>query len=117
MSVSMLVRGRNKLSVTLNLKVRHHNPKLVDTSLSGFGAQGGPGSGKAAPLFGVIGTVAALLQADVLELTASTRSPGVAQGPCIAVCTSSTSARTEHDTSTTPGTCRAADTDASAWLR
>jgi crotonobetainyl-CoA:carnitine CoA-transferase CaiB-like acyl-CoA transferase len=133
MSVSMLVRGRNKLSVTLNLKdprsapvfqdlvrradvlvenyspgvtgrlgidyaaVRELNPRLVYTSISGFGAQGGPGSGKAmdsiiqalsgvmmtagepdegpvrfglpigdllAPLFAVIGTVSALLQAE-----------------------------------------------------
>ena len=84
MSVSMLVRGRNKLSVTLNLKhpagrevfgdlVRHAdvvvenfsagvtqrlgidhafaaavNPRIVYTSISGFGAQGGgPGAGKA----------------------------------------------------------------------
>ncbi|MFF5987160.1 CaiB/BaiF CoA transferase family protein [Prauserella flavalba] len=133
MSVSMLVRGRNKQSVTLNLKnpralavfadlvrdadvvvenyspgvtqrlgidyaaVRELNPKIVYTSISGFGAQGGPGSGKAmdsiiqalsgvmmtagepdegpvrfglpvgdmlAPLFAVIGTVSALLQAE-----------------------------------------------------
>ncbi|NKQ51345.1 CoA transferase [Amycolatopsis sp. K13G38] len=133
MSVSMLVRGRNKLSVTLDLKnprghavfadlvrdadvvvenyspgvtrrlgidypaVRTLNPKIVYTSISGFGAQGGPGSGKAmdsiiqalsgvmmtagepdegpvrfglpvgdmlAPLFAVIGTVSALLQAE-----------------------------------------------------
>ncbi|WP_020418927.1 CaiB/BaiF CoA-transferase family protein [Amycolatopsis sp. ATCC 39116] len=133
MSVSMLVRGRNKLSVTLNLKnprakavfadlvrdadvlvenyspgvthrlgidypaVRELNPRLVYTSISGFGAQGGPGSGKAmdsiiqalsgvmmtagepdegpvrfglpvgdmlAPLFAVIGTVSALMQAE-----------------------------------------------------
>ncbi|MBN9796571.1 CaiB/BaiF CoA transferase family protein [Pseudonocardia alni] len=83
MSVSMLLRGRGKLSVTLNLKdprsktvftdlvrhadvlvenyspgvtsrlgidyaaVREINPALVYTSISGFGAQGGPGSGKA----------------------------------------------------------------------
>ncbi|MBB4932650.1 crotonobetainyl-CoA:carnitine CoA-transferase CaiB-like acyl-CoA transferase [Lipingzhangella halophila] len=84
MSVSMLVRGRDKRSVTLNLKdprgrkvfedlvrdadvvvenyspgvterlgidyeaVREINPKIVYTSISGFGAQGGgPGSGKA----------------------------------------------------------------------
>lgn len=133
MSVSMLVRGRNKLSVTLDLKnpraqavfadlvrdadvvvenyspgvtrrlgidyetVRRINPGIVYTSISGFGAQGGPGSGKAmdsiiqalsgvmltagepdegpvrfglpvadmlAPLFAVIGTVSALLQAE-----------------------------------------------------
>ncbi|GAB3577539.1 CaiB/BaiF CoA-transferase family protein [Amycolatopsis endophytica] len=133
MSVSMLVRGRNKQSVTLNLKnprakavfadlvrdadvlvenyspgvtkrlgidyaaVRELNPRLIYTSISGFGAQGGPGSGKAmdsiiqalsgvmmtagepdegpvrfglpvgdmlAPLFAVIGTVSALLQAE-----------------------------------------------------
>ncbi|GAA2830796.1 CaiB/BaiF CoA transferase family protein [Nonomuraea rubra] len=133
MSVSMLLRGRNKSSVTLNLKhpkardvlaglVRHAdvmvdnysagvtarlgighdwasmiNPRIVCTSISGFGAQGGPGSGKAmdtivqalsgvmmtagapgeppvrfglpvgdllAPLYAVIGTLAAVLQAD-----------------------------------------------------
>lgn len=133
MSVSMLVRGRKKLSVTLNLKhpdarevladlVRHAdvvvenfsagvtgrlgidhafaaavNPRVVYTSISGFGAQGGPGSGKAmdtiiqalsgvmmtagepgqapvrfglpvadlvAPLYAVIGTLAAVVQAD-----------------------------------------------------
>jgi len=133
MSVSMLVRGRNKESITLNLKdprsrsvfldlvaradvlvenysagvttrlgidyasIREHNPRLVYTSISGFGAQGGPGSGKAmdsiiqalsgvmmtagepdegpvrfglpigdllAPLYAVIGTVSALLQAE-----------------------------------------------------
>ena len=134
MSVSMMVRGRNKLSVTLNLKdprgragvrgprrgrrrrrrelqrrghpaVGHRlrrlseqlNPRIIYTSISGFGAQGGPGSGKAmdsiiqalsgvmmtagepdegpvrfglpigdllAPLFAVIGTVSALLQAE-----------------------------------------------------
>ena len=133
MSVSMLVRGRGKLSVTLNLKTergrkifadllgvadvvvenysagvterlgidyrfaRSVNPRIVYTSISGFGAQGGPGSGKAmdsiiqalsgvmmtagepdqgpvrfglpigdllAPLYGVIGTIAALLQVE-----------------------------------------------------
>jgi CoA:oxalate CoA-transferase len=133
MSVSMMVRGRNKLSVTLNLKdprgrevfrdlvkdadvvvenysagvtqrlgidypaIRQLNPRIIYTSISGFGAQGGPGSGKAmdsiiqalsgvmmtagepdegpvrfglpigdllAPLFAVIGTVSALLQAE-----------------------------------------------------
>ncbi|MBB4683129.1 CaiB/BaiF CoA transferase family protein [Amycolatopsis jiangsuensis] len=133
MSVSMLVRGRGKKSVTLNLKdpratavfhdlvrdadvvvenyspgvterlgidyasLRETNPRLVYTSISGFGAQGGPGSGKAmdsiiqalsgvmltagepggdpvrfglpigdllAPLFAVVGTVSALLQAE-----------------------------------------------------
>jgi len=133
MSVSMLVRGRGKQSVTLNLKhprgrevfgdlVRRAdvvvenfsagvadrlgigydfaarlNPKIVYTSISGFGAQGGPGSGKAmdtivqalsglmatsgdpggppvrsglpladltAPLFAVVGTLAALMQAE-----------------------------------------------------
>jgi crotonobetainyl-CoA:carnitine CoA-transferase CaiB-like acyl-CoA transferase len=133
MSVSMLARGRNKLSVTLNLKdERSHrvfadlvrdadilvenysagvtrrlgidydavhalNPRLVYTSISGFGSQGGPGSGKAmdsiiqalsgvmmtagepdekpvrfglpvgdmlAPLFAIIGTLSALMQAD-----------------------------------------------------
>ncbi|MEV6442617.1 CoA transferase [Amycolatopsis sp. NPDC051716] len=133
LSVSMLLRGRNKLSVTLDLKnprshavftdlvrdadvlvenyspgvterlgisyarVRELNPRLVYTSISGFGAQGGPGSGKAmdsiiqalsgvmmtagepdegpvrfglpigdllAPLFAVVGTVSALLQAE-----------------------------------------------------
>jgi crotonobetainyl-CoA:carnitine CoA-transferase CaiB-like acyl-CoA transferase len=83
MSVSMLMRGRNKRSVTLNLKhpgardifadlvrdadivvenfsagvtgrlgidyafAREVNPRIVYTSISGFGAQGGPGSGKA----------------------------------------------------------------------
>lgn len=133
MSVSMLVRGRGKLSVTLNLKhprskavfadlvrdadvlvenyspgvterlgidygsLKEINPRLIYTSISGFGAQGGPGSGKAmdsivqalsgvmmtagepdgdpvrfglpigdllAPLFAVVGTVSALLQAE-----------------------------------------------------
>jgi CoA:oxalate CoA-transferase len=133
MSVSMLLRGRNKESVTLNLKepeahavfldlvshadvvvenftagvtarlgidypaLRERNPKLVYTSISGFGAQGGPGSGKAmdtiiqalsglmmtageagdspvrnglpvgdlvAPLFAVLGTLAAVIQAE-----------------------------------------------------
>lgn len=133
MSVSMVLRGRNKLSVTLNLKhadarsvfadliaeadilvenfsagvtgrlgidyefARTVNPRLVYTSISGFGAHGGYGSGKAmdtivqalsgvmmtagapgeppvrfgfpvadlvTPLFGVIGTLAALLQAE-----------------------------------------------------
>lgn len=133
MSVSMLLRGRNKQSVTLNLKhpkardilaglvrvsdimidnysagvmarlgIGHDwasaiNPRIVCTSISGFGAQGGPGSGKAmdtiiqalsgvmmtagapgeppvrfglpvgdlvAPLYAVIGTLAAVLRAD-----------------------------------------------------
>jgi crotonobetainyl-CoA:carnitine CoA-transferase CaiB-like acyl-CoA transferase len=133
MSVSMLLRGRNKRGVTLNLKhpkardvlgdlvreadimvdnysagvtarlgIGHDwagaiNPRIVCTSISGFGAQGGPGSGKAmdtivqalsgvmmtagapgeppvrfglpvgdllAPLYAVIGTLAAVLQAD-----------------------------------------------------
>lgn len=134
MSVSMLVRGRDKRSVTLDLKdprgrevfadlvrdadivvenyspgvtqrlgidyatVAEINPAIVYTSISGFGAQGGgPGSGKAmdtliqalsglmmtagepeedpvrfglpiadtlAPLFGVIGTVSALVQVE-----------------------------------------------------
>jgi crotonobetainyl-CoA:carnitine CoA-transferase CaiB-like acyl-CoA transferase len=133
MSVSMLVRGRNKLGVTLDLKkprarqvfadlvreadivvenyspgvterlgidyptVRAINPRVVYTSISGFGAQGGPGSGKAmdtiiqamsgvmmtagepgeppvrfglpvadllTPLYAVIGTLSALVQAD-----------------------------------------------------
>jgi CoA:oxalate CoA-transferase len=135
LSVSMLVRGRGKRSVTLNLKhpdaravfadlirdadvvvenysagvtarlgidysfARTVNPRLVYTSISGFGAQGadGQGSGKAmdtivqalsgvmmtagapgepptrfglpvadlvTPLFAVIGTLAALSQAD-----------------------------------------------------
>ncbi|SER24238.1 CaiB/BaiF CoA transferase family protein [Lentzea albida] len=131
MSVSMLLRGRNKESVTLDLKhprgrevlaglVGHAdvlvenysagvttrlgidpaamlavNPKLVYTSISGFGAQGGPAKAMdtivqalsgimgtagqegddpvrnglpvgdlVAPLFAVIGTLAALVQAD-----------------------------------------------------
>lgn len=133
MSVSMMVRGRNKQSMTLNLKhpdsrrifldlARHAdiivenysagvterlgidyaaiqpiNPRLVYTSISGFGAQGVAGDGKAmdtiiqalsgvmmtagepddapirfglpvgdlvAPLFAVIGTLAAVLHAD-----------------------------------------------------
>jgi crotonobetainyl-CoA:carnitine CoA-transferase CaiB-like acyl-CoA transferase len=133
LSVSMLLRGRNKQSVTLNLKepearevfldlvahsdvlvenfsagvtsrlgidypaLREKNPKLVYTSISGFGAQGGPGSGKAmdtiiqalsglmmtageagdspvrnglpigdlvAPLYAVLGTLAAVIQAE-----------------------------------------------------
>lgn len=131
MSVSMLLRGRNKLSVTLDLKhpdgvavlsdlvaradvlvenysagvtgrlgidypaMREVNPKLVYTSISGFGAQGGPAKAMdtiiqalsgimgtagsegddpvrnglpvgdlVAPLFAVIGTLAAVLQAD-----------------------------------------------------
>ncbi|MFD0473541.1 CoA transferase [Nonomuraea thailandensis] len=133
MSVSMLLRGRNKHGVTLNLKhpaardvlaglvraadvmvdnysagvtarlgIGHDwasaiNPRIVCTSISGFGAQGGPGSGKAmdtivqalsgvmmtagapgeppvrfglpvgdllAPLYAVIGTLAAVIQAD-----------------------------------------------------
>ncbi|PRY13047.1 CaiB/BaiF CoA transferase family protein [Kineococcus rhizosphaerae] len=133
MSVSMMLRGRNKESVTLNLKtpegarvfrelvtkadvlvenfsagvthrlgidfpvVHELNPRLVYASISGFGAQGVPGGGKAmdtiiqalsgtmltagepgdppvrfglpiadlvAPLFGVIGVLSALLEAD-----------------------------------------------------
>ncbi|RAY15868.1 CoA transferase [Actinomadura craniellae] len=133
MSVSMLLRGRNKRGITLNLKhpagrevfadlvraadvvvenysagvtgrlgidyafARAANPRIVYTSISGFGAQGGPGSGKAmdtivqalsgimmtagapgeppvrfglpvadllAPLYAVIGTLAAVVQAD-----------------------------------------------------
>jgi CoA:oxalate CoA-transferase len=134
MSVSMMLRGRNKESITLNMKnpqsaavfrdlvkkadivvenysagvtgrlgidyqtVRDINPKLVYTSISGFGAQGLPnGGGKAmdtiiqalsgvmmtagnpgdapirfglpigdlvAPLFAVIGTLAAVLEAE-----------------------------------------------------
>lgn len=133
LSVSMLLRGRGKESVTLDLKhpdarpvlddllrradilvenyspgvtgrlgigygsVRELNPRLVYTSISGFGAQGGPGGGKAmdavvqalsgvmttagaegeapvrfglpvadllAPLYAVIGTLAAVVQAD-----------------------------------------------------
>jgi crotonobetainyl-CoA:carnitine CoA-transferase CaiB-like acyl-CoA transferase len=132
-SVSMLLRGRNKESVTLDLKapgarevvfdlarkadvvvenfsagvtarlgidyaaVHAVNPRIVYTSISGFGADGGIGTGKAmdtiiqalsgmmmtagkpddgpirfglpvadlvAPLFGVIGTLAALIHAD-----------------------------------------------------
>ncbi|THG31590.1 CaiB/BaiF CoA transferase family protein [Naasia lichenicola] len=133
MSVSMMLRGRNKESITLNLKtpegqkvfrelaasadvivenfsagvtqrlgidfavVHELNPRLVYASISGFGAQGVPGSGKAmdtiiqalsgtmmtagdpgdppvrfglpiadlvAPLFGVIGVLAAVLQSE-----------------------------------------------------
>ncbi|UUT34706.1 CaiB/BaiF CoA transferase family protein [Microbacterium elymi] len=134
MSVSMMVRGRNKESMTLNLKhpdsrqvfldlarradiivenysagvtkrlgidydvVREVNPKLIYTSISGFGAQGvSGGDGKAmdtiiqalsgvmmtagepgdppvrfglpvgdlvAPMFAVIGTLAAVIHAD-----------------------------------------------------
>lgn len=134
MSVSMLLRGRNKQSITLNMKsehgravfhelvehadivvenytagvterlgidypsVRGRNPALVYTSISGFGAQGtAEGTGKAmdtiiqalsgvmmtagspgegpirfglpagdlvAPLFGVIGTLAAIVHAE-----------------------------------------------------
>jgi CoA:oxalate CoA-transferase len=133
MSVSMMLRGRNKESMTLNLKtaegkrvfqelaanadvvvenfsagVTHRlgidfpalheiNPRLVYASISGFGAQGGPGSGKAmdtiiqalsgtmltagspgdppvrfglpiadlvAPLFSVIGVLAAVLESE-----------------------------------------------------
>lgn len=133
MSVSMMLRGRNKQSMTLNMKnaqsrqvffdlvteadivvenfsagvtsrlgidydsVKHLNPALVYTSISGFGAQGGHGTGKAmdtiiqalsgvmmtagspgdspirfglpvadltAPLFAVIGTLAAVLHAE-----------------------------------------------------
>ncbi|MFV2195346.1 CaiB/BaiF CoA transferase family protein [Nocardiopsis sp. LOL_012] len=133
MSVSMLVRGRNKLGATLDLKnprsrevfadlvraadvvvenyspgvterlgvdyatVRGLNPRIVYTSITGFGPEGGPGPGKAmdtivqalsgvmmtagepgeppvrfglpvgdllAPLFAVIGTLSALVQAD-----------------------------------------------------
>lgn len=132
MSVSMLARGRNKESITLDLKnpagrevffdlVAHAdivvenysagvtsrlgidhaavaavNPAVVYTSISGFGSQGGPGTGKAmdtiiqalsgvmmtaggpgdppvrfglpigdllAPLFAVIGTLSAVIQA------------------------------------------------------
>ncbi|WP_280401092.1 CaiB/BaiF CoA transferase family protein [Nocardia carnea] len=132
MSVSMLSRGRNKESITLDLKqpagrdvffdlVAHAdivvenysagvttrlgidhaavaavNPKIIYTSISGFGSQGGPGTGKAmdtiiqalsgvmmtagspgdapirfglpvgdllAPLFAVIGTLSAVIQA------------------------------------------------------
>ncbi|MCW4384634.1 CoA transferase [Salinibacterium sp. SYSU T00001] len=133
MSVSMMLRGRNKQSMTLNMKhpeshqvfldlvanadivvenysagvtkrlgidyeaVRHLNPALVYTSISGFGAQGTVGTGKAmdtiiqalsgvmmtagkpddgpvrfglpigdlvAPLFAVIGTLGAVVQAE-----------------------------------------------------
>jgi CoA:oxalate CoA-transferase len=133
MSVSMLVRGRGKESVTLDLRdprghavladlvrradilvenysagvthrlgiddawARSLNPRIVYTSISGFGSEGGPGTGKAmdtiiqalsgvmmtsggpgeppvrlglpvadllAPLYAVIGTVAAALQAE-----------------------------------------------------
>lgn len=133
MSVSMMLRGRNKESITLNLKtpegarvfrelvtkadvivenfsagvthrlgvdfpvVHELNPRLVYASISGFGAQGAPGSGKAmdtiiqalsgtmltagepgdapirfglpiadlvAPLFGVIGVLAAVLESE-----------------------------------------------------
>jgi CoA:oxalate CoA-transferase len=133
MSVSMLVRGRGKESITLDLRdergrevladlvrradilVENYsagvtarlgidpawahglNPRLVYTSISGFGADGGPGTGKAmdtivqalsgvmmtsgapgeppvrlglpiadllAPLYAVIGTVSAVLQAQ-----------------------------------------------------
>jgi CoA:oxalate CoA-transferase len=133
MSLSMMLRGRNKESITLNLKtpearavlsdlirssdilvenysagvtrrlgidydsVREINPRLVYASISGFGAQGVPNGGKAmdtiiqalsgvmmtaglpddppirfglpvgdlvAPLFAVIGTLAAVLQAE-----------------------------------------------------
>ncbi|MDQ2697289.1 MAG: CoA transferase, partial [Actinomycetota bacterium] len=134
MSVSMMLRGRNKQSMTLNLKhpesvavfhdlvqhadivvenyaagttarlgidyesVRHLNPRLVYTSISGFGAQGSAsGTGKAmdtiiqalsgvmmtagmpgdapvrfglpvgdlvAPLFAVIGTLAAVVEVE-----------------------------------------------------
>lgn len=133
MSVSMMSRGRNKESMTLDLKdprgkqvfldlaakadivvenysagvasrlgidyaaVSALNPAIVYTSISGFGAQGGPGTGKAmdsiiqalsgvmmtagdpgdgpirfglpigdlvAPLFGVIGTLSAVIHAE-----------------------------------------------------
>lgn len=133
MSVSMMLRGRNKESMTLNLKspeglrvflelaetadvvvenftagvtqrlgidfetLHARNPALVYASISGFGAQGGPGSGKAmdtiiqalsgtmltagspgdppvrfglpiadlvAPLFSVIGVLAAVLESE-----------------------------------------------------
>lgn len=133
MSVSMMLRGRNKESIALDLKkpeglevfrdlvrhadmvvenysagvtarlgidyasVRDLNPRLVYASISGFGAQGAPGSGKAmdtiiqalsgtmmtagspgqppvrfglpigdlvAPLFAVIGVLAAVMEAE-----------------------------------------------------
>jgi len=133
MSISMVLRGRQKQSVTLDLKTeagrrvladlikhadvlvenysagvtrrlgidyefaREVNPGIVYTSISGFGSAGGPGSGKAmdtiiqalsgvmmtagapgepptrfglpiadlvAPLYGLIGTLAALLQKE-----------------------------------------------------
>lgn len=133
MSVSMLLRGRNKQSITLNMKhpeskqvffdlvahadivvenysagvtkrlgidydvVRQVNPSIVYTSISGFGSQGAPGTGKAmdtiiqalsgmmltagepgegpvrfgipvgdlvAPLYAVIGTLAAILEVE-----------------------------------------------------
>lgn len=133
MSVSMMLRGRNKESMTLNLKspegkrvfldlaaradivvenysagvadrlgigysqIREINPRLVYTSISGFGAQGAGGTGKAmdtiiqalsgvmmtagkpgdgpirfglpvadlvAPLYAVIGSLAAIFQTE-----------------------------------------------------